>query len=818
MIIDQNAIDNLDFSIINDEESNTNDSVNDISTIIHKYSIVCDTNYLIDSEESNYIFLISHISDLYYLDQDIPTDIAEILKSDIKFKTFLLHDLKRKLKNIMINNSTLFFKEISNIVNLLSLGTTYKIFETYTKYNLDELSRFFRDYEAFLGEQSKNSELFDITFKCYVILIETFTQLCIINSTDILRKKTITSVIDRLTETNNMLKFTVTLSEENLNELNNILGKHLYYFTHIPYFQLQNKTIDYVIDEFALNLGKQTDGYHLSKNTNFGNNLKVKQKEFIKFKNNCAYLLLILIKKLEKNFQDQDFFTSKSFYKLLDIYNKEFLSTSNRSAYNSLEDFKNLLLNSLIFNYTPYCVESSKIITYVDVIDNFILSSEDFNYTNLETIHNILLLSNNIDEYKYLQVASILTDSKLLENDYYEFFYIKTLDVIVNKFVNKKSNNNINEFIYKTLQYVNKNKTASQLLSMFTKIYLSLSLFYSYDNTTKSNTEAKDLYAIFININGLDTLENEYKQINDEILINLGKSHIKDMSIQTNSYNENDLKIIGNNQINTYLQYKDIELKYKINKEISSLISQILSKDNFDYEDINYKISQFISNKLFHGIASVSIEGLTKLEPTINDTGYKQFSISILEGYKILFIFPAVYEDVFKYILNKNDEYIKQNVKNILTAYNKNNILYIDEITSLQNTKKLQNDISNISGEITLLEISIASLVYVNRKYGYDVGNNFFNAISKKIASFIQAEDGIYRLAGARIGIILYEKDSHNELIKKIFNFKIRLKEEQIEINCILAVTSGLKDNILTKSYQNVEEAKIDKKSINIKI
>ena len=818
MIIDQSAIDNLNFSLTSENQTDYDENNDDISALIQKYNIISNTPFLVDSKENNYLFLINHITDLYYLNKPIAEDITKVLKYDIDFKTYLVTDLERRLKEMVTNDSTLFFKEIGNIINLLSLGTNYTIFETYTKYNLDEVSRLFRDYEAFLGELQDNEDLFNITFKCYITLIESFTQLCIINSTDILRKKTINPIIDRLTETNNMLKFTVTLSEKKIDELNNILGKLLYYFVHIPYYEVQNKTMDYLIDEFTLNLEKQSDGYNLSKDTNFGNNPNFKEKEFIRFKNNSAYLLLTLLNKLESHFPKEDFFTSGSFKKLLNIYVQQCVPVSNKKKYTCLDDFKKVLLDSLIFSYIPYHAESSEIITHMNVIDNFILADEDINYLNLETIHNILLFSNEIEEYKYLQISSVLTNSQLIRNDYYEFFSIKTLDIIINKFSHKKSNGNINEYLDNILLYVEKNKTASQLLSMFTKIYLSLSLFYSYDNSNQDIKKAKDFYTIFVNINGHETLNKEYKQINKEILINFGKSHIKDLNITKENYNESDFLIIGKERITSYSNYKEVELKYTISQKISNLTSQILSENNFDYEDINYKISDFISNSLFYGITTVTIKGLTKLKSNIEDTGYKQYTIPIIEDFEILFVFPAVYEETFKYILKKNKSYIEQNIKNILIGYTKNHTLYLDDITSLQNIKKLENDLSNELDIITLIEISVPSLMYINRKYGYDIGNTFFRTIAQKIKSFTQDEDTTYRLSGARIGIVLKEQSTYKELIKRIFNFNITLKGEQIESNYILAVTAGTKENILKESYQNVEEAVESKKSINIKI
>jgi len=266
------------------------------------------------------------------------------------------------------------------------------------------------------------------------------------------------------------------------------------------------------------------------------------------------------------------------------------------------------------------------------------------------------------------------------------------------------------------------------------------------------------------------------------------------------------------------LHYNEVNLKFIINQKMSDLTSQILSQNSFDYEDINTKISHFISNRLFYGIANVNIKGLTKTKSIIEDTGYKQYSIPIINKYEILFIFPAMFEETFKQILHKNKDYIIQNISNILLGYTKNNILYIDEVTHLENIKKIKNDLPQLPPVITFMELSIPSLIYVNKKFGQHTGDKFFRAIGKKIESFIDVNDNIYRLSGARLGIILRTPDTYNDLIKKIFNFTIALKGEQIEGDYVIAVTKGKKEDILIQSAYNIEEAITLKKSIYIKI
>lgn len=520
MIIDKSAFENLDFALLEDNSDILEDN-NEIILVIKKYNLMPNINYLINSTENNYLVLINYISHLYNLHKPLGSDIANILKLNIEFKEYLLSDIKRRLKNLTTNTHALLFEEIKNVINLLSLGKEYHIIENYMAYNFDEISNIFRDYESILKKNVNNIKLFNSTFQCYFTLIDTFMQLCLINSTDIQRKKTIKPIINILTETINILKFTVSLSENNINTLNNILGKLLYYFTHIPFYEVKTKTMDYIIEEFHLNLEKQADGYHLSKNTHFGNQPKEKQSEFIRLKNNSSLLILILIKKLEFHFKNIEFFSNNNFQKIIDFYNRNFVSLINKSHAETLNSFKTKLLDSLIYSYKCEDKYAKENLTHTQIIQNFVINGKNYNYNNLETIHNILLFSNDIKEYQYLNVADILLNSNIIENDYYEFFKLKTIDIIINKIIETKSQTNIESFIKTLLLYIEYNKTSSHFISSFSKIYLSLSLYYSNQSTNEELSKAKKFYSKFIKINGSDLLKKEYQQINSLILSNL---------------------------------------------------------------------------------------------------------------------------------------------------------------------------------------------------------------------------------------------------------------------------------------------------------
>ena len=63
-------------------------------------------------------------------------------------------------------------------------------------------------------------------------MLKTSTLICSFNAIDFIAKKSIQYFIDLMTESINIIKFTILLDKNKLNKLNNIQGKYLYYFSY----------------------------------------------------------------------------------------------------------------------------------------------------------------------------------------------------------------------------------------------------------------------------------------------------------------------------------------------------------------------------------------------------------------------------------------------------------------------------------------------------------------------------------------------------------------------------------------------------------
>ena len=811
MIIDQEAFNNSDFTLMAADEIASIADDKAVSKILKQYNITQDTNQLSDSQEILYLKLIQYVDNLYYLNQEIPEDIGVLMKNNGTFKSHLVQHINKRLKSLLTDGSAIFFKEIISIINLLSLGEKFLIFKTYNDYDFEAISKLFRLYESQLQElYDKDRFNFDTTFECYLTLIRAYSQLCIINATDVYRKKTINPIVNVITETINMLKFTVALEESYLSKLNNLLGEILYYFSHLPYIDAKGKELYYLIDEFFLLLEKQTDGYTLSKEANFGGNIDDKQEKFLIFLNNSGYLLLTMLQKLKYTFKDKDYFNTRSFQHCLRLFSENFPIMHVIEGEETLETFTTKLLNTIVQNYHfDEKDKTSRTISYHEVINDFIQTADNFNIRNIETIHNVLLFAEDIDDYKYLNIGETLLHSGLIKNDYYEFFKLKTIDIVINYFIKNKSKENIIPFIKHVEFYVDNNKQASHLLSMYSKLNLSMAHYYALIDEEEAVHKAKSLYSTFINTNGFKLLQNEYARINTDILSTLGKYYVKDLELNPERFSKERLIKLGKKLSQSYIEHLDLKLKYNINEEFSDILSNVLNKENLDYENINDQICDIIANKIFYGLCDVRIKGLTQKSAKIIDNGYMVYSMQMAnEAYILQFIFPAVYEGEFKYILKQNKSFITKNVNNILSSFKRNSASHIDDTSGLQNIHKLKNDLLLYNDEeVVFIEILLGGLAVINKQYGLTMGNNFLRAICKKLSSIIHKEDLIYYLSGGKIGIIVASKHAYKSLIKSIEQIKIKKDGDNIDMKLTIAVTQSKASEVLAESSQLLDKA-----------
>ena len=658
MIIDEDSKNSSSFSFYTHKELEEKDCIKQIDFILEKYNILENDNQLIGSLEKNILYIINYIETLSIKKENIPNDLEDLFLNNLSFKENINLYIEKKISSITKKDSIYFFKDINIIFHVLSVGTKEKILESYNNYNFDALSNIFRFYETKLQELfAKDEKLFSLTFDSYVILLKTITLLCSFNSIDVIAKKSIKFFIELMTETINIVKFTILLDENKLNKLNNIQGKYLYYFSYIHDIKVHVNDLETTFKNYLLALERNEDGYILSKESNFGNETNNSDSEFLIFKKNSSILILKLIKDLKPLIDEDLYFNSDYFQRILRFYYKKFsLYLPSEIIAQNQKEFQTNLLNSLLATYEVN-QDLMKKLDYHLIIDDFIFSQENLTNVNIEIIFQLLYFDEDIPIYKYHHIAQILTQYNPIKNDYHEYFKLAIFDLCINKSITYKYSLEVEDVLSKINTYVNEYKIASHLLSVYSKIYLSLALFYSTDQIDLE--KAKKLYATFIQINGFETLENEYSGINSTILNNIELS--------------NDLIL------NEFLKNKNYELE----NEFSIIKNKITQTSKID--EIKISLESFVSNNIFHGLCETSILEKTQ-ELDILEAGFEEHQI-ILSKYIIRFIFTTVYKDNFLLVLNENEIFIKDNICKIFDNFKEKDIkfnLLLDEDDELE--------------------------------------------------------------------------------------------------------------------------------------
>jgi hypothetical protein len=645
MISNKDSNNSPTFSFYSKKELAQKDSIKQIDLILEKYNILENDNQLISSFEKNVLYIINYIEVLFIKRVPIPEDIEDLFLNNPSLKENINLFIEKKLLNLTKKDSLYFFKDINIMLHILSIGTNEKIIESYNNYNFDSTSNLFRFYENRLKELFlTNKELFSLSFDSYIILLRTITQLCNFNSIDEIAKKNIKFFIELMTESINILKFNILLDKNQLNKLNNIQGKYLYYFSYIEDIPFDNNDLKTTFENYFLTLERHEAGYVISSESNFGDETQnLDSQEFLIYKKNSSILILKLLKDLKANIYEESYFNEESFQRILRFYYKKFsLYHSNDDIAENLDIFQKDLLNTLLLNY-HINQDFKKQLDYHFIIDDFIFSQEILTNTNIEIIFQLLYFTDDIALYKYHLISQILVQHNPIKNDYHEYFKLAIFDLCVNKSIHIKYNTDLENVLKKISTYVDNYKIASHLLSVYSKIYLSLSLFYSENQINID--KAKKLYASFIQINGLEILENEYNEINLRILSNI--QHSKDFIL------------------NEFFENKNRELK----NELESIKNRI--DKNISSNEMKTLLSIFISNDIFHGVCeTVIVEYEEKL--TTLDAGFEEYQI-ILPKYIIRLIFTSVYKNNFLSIFDNYKSFLENDLCSILNDFKEKN-------------------------------------------------------------------------------------------------------------------------------------------------
>ncbi|WP_026804896.1 hypothetical protein [Aliarcobacter faecis] len=481
-----------------------------------------------------------------------------------------------------------------------------------------------------------------------MILLKTLFQLSIINSIDILNNhRLIHNIMELITESVNVIKYTILLNNIQLSRINNLLGRYLYIFSHLENIELNRKDLDSTFINFLLYFNRQDDGFTLARNNNFGYKKEFDyETEFLLFKNYSAIFILKLLKKLDA-LDDLSYTNNPFFRKIISTFYKRFSITGNTLIPKNIEVIKNDLLNSLIFSYDSN-LSFDKKQNYKYILEDFLLNDKNFNNMNLEPIYRILYFASNVEEFKYTHIASFLSESVPIKNGYQEFFKLAILDLYITKVKNKDILKD-DDFLLleKIANYSMQNNSNIHLHSILTKIYLNISTIFSKYRIKTEKIEK--LYTICLLINNFSIIENRYSNQNLSI--------IKYLNILPDE--------IENNFIKNYF--------YKLSNKLDIVADNFLEKNLPKEQNINF-IKELLNKQLFFYIAE--IEFIDNSKDFINKYELESFIYKIDSKNSAIFLYIKSNEEIFNTIFRFSKIFIQDKLNKLFIESKKSSANY----------------------------------------------------------------------------------------------------------------------------------------------
>lgn len=487
-MINQNSTNDIDFSLFSQKELSQQSQISELINLAEKYGMLEIENQFVSAKDKSFLYLINYIYELEDK-HSIPKDIEDIFLNNIFLKEQVNSFLEKKLYSLLNDAASEFSKNINILTSILAIGANDKILDSSNELDFISIHNLFRFFEFRLKELYENNiELFNVTFQSYLILIKMFIHICAINSINLKKTREIIEIIDLLTETINIIKFTIFLSDEDLSKINNLQGKCLYYFSHLDAISFDENEIELTLKKYLLIFEKQEDGFILTKNNHFGYETSIfENDEFMIFRNYSSILLLILINELET--LEPHLYINNDYYKKIvnKFYNLFLIDSIEKDSY-EIESFKKHLINSFLIKYNSNLSLERKLSIYF-IIEDFILTYNDFDNKNLETIFRILYFTNNIEDFKFSQIIQILVNSSKIVNNHYEFYKLQIFDLFIERFINEKNSSESINLIIQLYNYLKINNFD------FNLEYISNRLINKLDtkNILKNNKNNSDL-------------------------------------------------------------------------------------------------------------------------------------------------------------------------------------------------------------------------------------------------------------------------------------------------------------------------------------
>lgn len=790
-----------------------------------------DVEYVLSQDD--FVMMYMYLSDNYnWYTEKIPEEIVALLNNQ-KFIKYVNDYIKCNIDQILKNDWIFSFEEISLCLFVLWFWKFYWILKDLNNYDDNLLWDLF-DYqiEKIIGESDYEKR--ENYYTMFLNLSDLINTLCILNEVDSFRKILIPKLVKLLNEKTKRLiinlKSKNLLTDEKKDQLDYIIARSWINFAHVWFISLKEKTLEEVISSFSDIIKKQIFSYNEALETNFwwvSSKINNMQSVFLW---NIAYVILVMISKIKqwyKNsnmlFNEEKLLKNAYFQELIsDIFTyipwmKEYKWQINLDK---LELICHNIFSNIYFdeNYQNLLEEGNEKKTIL----HFISNPNNISSFQIEIIHHLIMFLN-LSEDELLEIWNFLLKIPKFNNYNFEFYKLKIFDLIVSKFEKWNINPNIKSFLSELIKYVEQNKIASQLLYTYSRLYLTIAYHYVYSNDNENQNLAMEYFSMFSKMNW-DTFEYEkYWRDLDVFYYKIGSYKLNatlcDCDNIWKCWLFNDCNFKKEQVIKFWLtklldfqKNYETSLRNELDESLSKLLDDALSQNWTSDLEINKKISEILSNKIFHWIAEshiIEVHNKEDVKKKIKINNWISIHVvDLFNGYKLLFTYPKIYNKIFNDISEKENSYIIVNIKNIITSYLKRRDSFLDHWTWLPNEAKLKTVLLNTKTPISFINIKLSTIKSINNWYSYDMWDEYMYKVSKALQYIPELEWNIFRLSWAKFWIIINDENKIDDIISRIKNIKIKIADVEFKLDFFMWVVINETDRIVEKSSSALSYAK----------
>lgn len=717
------------------------------------------------------------------------------------------------------------YEKISLFISLLWLWKYFDIVNDLNSFDSEKLEKLYLEYISNIKDNINNKEKLNIYIDSFLNLSELINQICILNLGNYFKSKYAFDfkelfskiIIEVLDIINNKI------DDFRVNLLQNFLLKLTINFSLLDERIFSKEVIkkDFLLDELILKLDSiLKDIFSTYKILEPISNNKNIQKVFV---GNYLYTLIIFFDSLESK-KDEEFiqkvFDNENFKSIINDFLLCLWDEYKDVKINNIYDIKKFIERVFVWMY----FEWRRNFLFDDLKKDFFDKKGDVSYFNLQCFRCLVQLKSKVFSDNEL----IFIWEKLLKEVKYENFNFNfsKLKIIVN-IIENLSKDEFDllkyDFIKLVSNYIKNNNYDLNLLYIYAEIHLTIARYLSYFLDETSHKEWLEFYYLFLKSvpkdfdfssywKELGTYEyriglyylNNILKISETLGLKWKNIFLIEEEI-LKRISKDEIFVFWKKYLNDFLLNIDYSLKNKLDKILLDLLDNALNQDWFDEKKINIEASKEISEKIFNNIASVYILNI-KDENDFNKGSLANnfLEIELFGDYKMFFVYPKIYEDVFFSIYNKEKLYIEKSIKNIINSYLKRKAIYIDYDTWLPNETKLKLELSWLEKKVSFILIKINIIKNINDVYGYEFWDEFIKKVSIELQKIDDLKWNIYRLFSRQFWIIIHNNQNIDCIIDRIRNIKIDFFWNNFNLNAVMWIVRNDNKRLIEKWLRSI--------------